>query len=387
MNNFKYSIPTTIYFGKDQLGHLSELKESGSRVLLVYGGGSIKKSGLYDQTVKILEESGLSVTELSGVEPNPRIESVREGVKLCRENQIDMVLAVGGGSVIDCAKVVAAGACYEGDAWDLVLDGSKIKAALPVYSVLTLSATGSEMDAFAVISDMTKNEKWGTASPLVKPVMSILDPTYTYSVSRKQTAAGTADMMSHTFENYFTNVKGAALQGHLCEAVLKTCIQYGPIALNDPENYEARANLMWAGSLAINGLLNGGAEVAWCVHPMEHELSAFYDITHGEGLAILTPVWMRFVLKKDPSKTAQMAAYGRNVWGIEGDDEMAAKEAIDKTAEFFFKTMGMPENLRAVGITEKTHFQEMAAKAEAGSKGSFVPLTKEDIVAIFDAAF
>lgn len=387
MNNFKYSIPTTIYFGKDQLGHLSELRESGSRVLLVYGGGSIKKSGLYDQTVKILEESGLSVTELSGVEPNPRIESVREGVKLCRENQIDMVLAVGGGSVIDCAKVVAAGACYEGDAWDLVLDGSKIKAALPVYSVLTLSATGSEMDAFAVISDMTKNEKWGTASPLVKPVMSILDPTYTYSVSRKQTAAGTADMMSHTFENYFTNVKGAALQGHLCEAVLKTCIQYGPIALNDPENYEARANLMWAGSLAINGLLNGGAEVAWCVHPMEHELSAFYDITHGEGLAILTPVWMRFVLKKDPSKTAQMAAYGRNVWGIEGDDEMAAKEAIDKTAEFFFKTMGMPENLRAVGITEKTHFQEMAAKAEAGSKGSFVPLTKEDIVAIFDAAF
>ena len=219
MNNFKYSIPTTIYFGKDQLGHLSELKESGSRVLLVYGGGSIKKSGLYDQTVKILEESGLSVTELSGVEPNPRIESVREGVKLCRENQIDMVLAVGGGSVIDCAKVVAAGACYEGDAWDLVLDGSKIKAALPVYSVLTLSATGSEMDAFAVISDMTKNEKWGTASPLVKPVMSILDPAYTYSVSRKQTAAGTADMMSHTFENYFTNVKGAALQGHLCEAV------------------------------------------------------------------------------------------------------------------------------------------------------------------------
>ena len=387
MNNFKYSIPTTIYFGKDQLGHLSELKESGSRVLLVYGGGSIKKSGLYDQTVKILEESGLSVTELSGVEPNPRIESVREGVKLCRENQIDMVLAVGGGSVIDCAKVVAAGACYEGDAWDLVLDGSKIKAALPVYSVLTLSATGSEMDAFAVISDMTKNEKWGTASPLVKPVMSILDPTYTYYVSRKQTAAGTADMMSHTFENYFTNVKGAALQGHLCEAVLKTCIQYGPIALNDPENYEARANLMWAGSLAINGLLNGGAEVAWCVHPMEHELSAFYDITHGEGLAILTPVWMRFVLKKDPSKTAQMAAYGRNVWGIEGDDETAAKEAIDKTAEFFFKTMGMPENLRAVGITEKTHFQEMAAKAEAGSKGSFVPLTKEDIVAIFDAAF
>lgn len=387
MNNFKYSIPTTIYFGRDQLDHLAELKEKGTKVLLVYGGGSIKRSGLYDAVMKILKESGLSVTELSGVEPNPRIESVRKGVVLCRENQIEMVLAVGGGSVIDCAKVVAAGACYDGDAWDLVLDGGKITKALPVYSVLTLSATGSEMDNFAVISDMSKNEKWGTGSPLVKPVMSILDPTYTFSVSKKQTAAGTADMMSHTFENYFTNVKGAALQGHLCEAVLKTCIQYGPMALEEPDNYEARANLMWAGSLAINGLLSGGAEVSWCVHPMEHELSAFYDITHGEGLAILTPAWMSFVLKKDPSKAAKLAEYGRSVWGLSGDDQEVAQKAIDKTAQFFFETMGMPSNLRAVGITEKTYFEEMAVKAEAGSRGSFVPLTKEDIMSIYEAAF
>lgn len=387
MNNFRYSIPTTIYFGRDQLGHLAELKKSGSRVLLVYGGGSIRRSGLYDAAMKILTQEGLTVTELSGVEPNPRIESVRKGVELCRENQIEMVLAIGGGSVIDCAKVVAAGACYSGDAWDLVLDGGKITKALPVYSVLTLAATGSEMDQFAVISDMSKNEKWGTGSDLVKPVMSIMDPSYTFSVSRKQTAAGTADMMSHTFENYFTNVKGATLQGHLCEAVLKTCIQYGPVALEEPENYEARANLMWAGSLAINGLLNGGAEVAWCVHPMEHELSAFYDITHGEGLAILTPAWMRFVLKKDPSKTLQLAAYGRNVWGLDGADPDVARAAIEKTAEFFFETMHMPRNLREVGITEKTHFEEMAAKAEAGSHGSFVPLTKEDIVSIFEDAF
>ncbi|MGN0620277.1 MAG: iron-containing alcohol dehydrogenase [Porcipelethomonas sp.] len=387
MNNFTYSIPTVIHFGRDQLSHLSELKGSGSKVLLVYGGGSIKRSGLYDKTMKILADAGLSVTELPGVEPNPRIESVRDGVRLCRENGIDMVLAVGGGSAIDCAKVVAAGACYDGDPWDLVLDGDKIKAALPVYSVLTLSATGSEMDKFAVISDLTKNEKWGTGSDLVKPVMSVLDPSYTFTVSPEQTAAGTADMMSHTFENYFTNVKGAELQGYLCEAVLKTCIKYGPVALNDPENYDARANLMWAGSLAINGLLSGGAEVGWCVHPMEHELSAFYDITHGEGLAILTPVWMRFVMKKDPSKTGQIAAYGRSVWGLTGEDAEAADAAVDKTAEFFFETMKMPANLRAVGITEKTHFEEMAAKAAAGCEGSFVPLTKEDIISIFDAAF
>lgn len=387
MNNFTYSIPTVIHFGKGQLSHLEELKRSGDRVLLVYGGGSIKKSGLLDAAMKILTDAGLSVTELAGVEPNPRIESVRRGAELCKENKIDMVLAVGGGSTIDCAKVVAAGACYDGDPWDLVLDGSKIKAALPVYSVLTLSATGSEMDEFAVISDLSKNEKWGTGSDLIKPVMSVLDPSYTFTVSAKQTAAGTADMMSHTFENYFTNVKGADLQGSMCEAVLKTCIKYGPIALRDPENYDARANLMWAGNLAINGLLSYGSEVGWCVHPMEHELSAFYDITHGEGLAILTPVWMRFVLKKDPSKTAQLATYGRNVWGLSGEDSAAAEQAVNKTAEFFFDTMKMPANLRAVGITEKTHFEEMAAKAAAGCDGSFVPLTKEDIVSIFDMAF
>lgn len=387
MNNFTYSIPTIIHFGKGQLSHLTELKRSGDKVLLVYGGGSIKRSGLYDEALKILNDAGLSVTELSGVEPNPRIESVRRGVELCKANKIDMVLAIGGGSAIDCAKVVAAGARYDGDPWDLVLDGGKIKAALPVYSVLTLSATGSEMDSFAVISDLSKNEKWGTGSDLVKPIMSILDPTYTFTVSPKQTAAGTADMMSHTFENYFTNVKGAYLQGSLCEAVLKTCIRYGPIALNEPENYDARANLMWAGSLAINGLLSGGSEVGWCVHPMEHELSAFYDITHGEGLAILTPVWLRFVLKKDSSKTAQIAAYGRNVWGLNGDDTDVANKAVDKTAEFFFETMKMPANLRAVGITEKTHFEKMAEKAAAGCDGVFVPLTKDDIISIFNAAF
>ena len=244
MNNFTYTIPTKIHFGKNRLGKLAELKESGTKVLLVYGGGSIKKSGLYDAAVSVLKENGLEITELSGVEPNPRIESVRRGVSLCKENSIDMVLAIGGGSTIDCAKIVAAGAKYDGDPWDLVLRGSLIKEALPIYSVLTLSATGSEMDCFAVISDLEKNEKWGTGAEALKPKMSIMDPQYTYTVSKKQTSAGTADIMSHTFENYFTNVKGAGLQGHMCEAVLKTCIKYAPIALENPEDYDARANLM-----------------------------------------------------------------------------------------------------------------------------------------------
>ncbi len=386
MYNFKFSIPTTIYFGKGQISHLDDLKQSGDKVLLVYGGGSIKKNGIYDQALKILEGAGISVTELAGVEPNPRIETVRKGVDLCKTNNLDMVLAIGGGSAIDCAKVVAAGAKYEGDAWDLVIHPEMIKAALPIYSVLTLSATGSEMDEFAVISDMTKNEKWGTGAECMKPTMSILDPSYTCSVSRKQTAAGTADMMSHTFENYFSFEEGADVQKRFAEGLLKTMIKYGPIALDDPNNYNARANLMWAATHAINGLISAGCSPAWCIHPMEHELSAFYDITHGQGLAILTPVWMKYVLNE---KTAPVFAdYGRNVWGLEGDDDMELSDAaIEKTADFFFKTMEIPKNLREVGITDQSNFEKMAEKAAAGSVGSFVPLTKEDIIEIYKAAF
>ena len=388
MYNFMFYVPTRIYFGKGQISHLSELKNYGSKVLLVYGGGSIKRNGIYDNAVRILKDAGVSVYELSGVEPNPKIETVRKGVSMCKAEGIDMVLAIGGGSTIDCAKVVAAGAKYDGDAWDLVLDGSKIKAALPIFSVLTLSATGSEMDEFAVISDMTKNEKWGTAAEVLKPTMSVLDPTYTFSVSKKQTAAGTADMMSHTFENYFTKEKGADVQARFAEGLLKTMIKYGPIALAHPDDYDARANLMWAASHAINGLVAAGSQPAWCVHPMEHELSAFYDITHGQGLAILTPVWMEFVLKKDPSTAENFAVYGRNIWEIADDNnESAAKKAIEATRTFLFETMELPANLRAVGIDSDEHFEVMAEKAAEGCVGCFVPLTKDDIVEIFRSAF
>lgn len=295
MYNFTLQIPTRIHFGKDTISYLSELKEYGDKVLLVYGGGSIKKNGIYDTAMQLLKDAALTVFELSGVEPNPRIETVRKGVTICKEEGIDMVLAIGGGSTIDCSKVIAAGAKYDGDAWDLVLDATKIKAALPIFDVLTLSATGTEMDPFAVISDLTKNEKWGTGSPYMVPTMSILNPEYTYSVSKKQTAAGTADMMSHTMENYFS-MENADCQKFMAEGLLRTMIKNGPVALAEPDNYEARANLMWAGTHAINGVVGDGCSPAWCVHPMEHELSAFYDITHGEGLAILTPAWMEHIL-------------------------------------------------------------------------------------------
>lgn len=384
MNNFHYRIPTEIYFGKDQIKNLKNITDYGKTVLLVYGGQSIKKMGLYQKVISILKDCKMNVFELGGVEPNPKIESVRKGVEICVKENVDVVLPVGGGSVLDCAKVIAAGAKYDGDPWDLVLDGSKIKDALPVVTVLTLSATGSEMDEFAVISDMEKNEKWGTGSEYIKPAFSILDPTYTFSVSKKQTAAGTADIMSHIFENYFTNVKGAFVQARFCESLLKTCIKYGPVALNEPDNYEARANLMWTSSLAINGLLSLGADVKWCVHPMEHELSAFYDITHGEGLAILTPVWMEYVLS---DKTAdKFAEYGENVFDLpKGNDPMVtAKEAIRKTREFF-AVMGLPVTLTDVGIDE-THFDKMAEKAAEGLEFAFVPLNKEDVKQIFKNA-
>ena len=335
--------------------------------------------------MKILKDAGLTVFELSGVEPNPKIETVRKGVEICKNEGIDMVLAIGGGSTIDCSKVVAAGARYDGDAWDLVLDGSKVKAALPIFDVLTLSATGTEMDPFAVISDMSKNEKWGTGSPYMVPTMSILNPEYTFSVSKKQTAAGTADMMSHTMENYFS-MENADCQKFMAEGLLRTMIKNGPAALAQPDNYEARANLMWAGTHAINGVVGDGCSPAWCVHPMEHELSAFYDITHGEGLAILTPAWMEHILNDDT--LPMFVEFAKNVWGLSGDDDYALAHAgIDALKKFFFETMGIPANLRAVGITDDRNFEVMAKKACEGSKGSFVPLSKDDIVEIYRAAF
>lgn len=385
MYNFTLHIPTIIHFGKGAISHLDELKNYGSKTLLVYGGGSIKKNGIYDTALSILGNAGVAVVELGGVEPNPRIETVRKGVKICKAEDIDMILAIGGGSTIDCAKVIAAGAKYDGDPWDLVLDGSKITAALPIFDVLTLSATGTEMDPFAVISDLSKNEKWGTGSPYMVPTMSVLDPEYTYSVSKKQTAAGTADMMSHTMESYFTK-ENADCQKYMAEGLLRTMIKNGPIALNDPTNYDARANLMWAGTHAINGNVGEGSQPAWCVHPMEHELSAFYDITHGEGLAILTPAWMEHILSEDT--LGNFVDFAKNVWGLTGDNDWALAHAgIDALKKFFFETMGMPANLRAVGITDDKNFDIMAQKACDGSKGSFVPLTKEDIVEIFKAAF
>lgn len=383
MLNFKYSIPTEIFFGKNQVEVLGkEIKKYGSKVLLVYGGGSIKKNGIYDKVTSILRDENIEYHELGGVEPNPRITTVRYGIEICRDNDIDFVLAVGGGSTIDCSKVIAAGFYYEGDAWDIVLDPSKVTDALPIASVLTLSATGSEMDKGAVITNMKTKQKLGTGCEFMAPKFSILDPTYTFSVPKDQTAAGVVDTMSHVFEAYFSNTKEAYLQNRMAESILKTCIHYGKQAVDNPEDYEARANLMWASSLAINGILSYGKQTEWSVHAMEHELSAVYDITHGLGLSILTPNWMEYALEE---KTLdKFVEYGVNVWNIdESKDKLEiANLAIEKTREYF-KLLDMPLTLREVGIAEEK-LDYMAKQAVGnGTLGTFKPLKEQDVLNIY----
>ncbi|MBC2575754.1 iron-containing alcohol dehydrogenase [Peptostreptococcus canis] len=386
MYNFKYEVGTKIFFGRNQIVNIGkEIKMYSDKVLIVYGGGSIKKNGIFDATIEQLRINNIEYFELGGVDPNPRIESVREGAKICKEKGINAILAVGGGSSIDCAKAISAATKYDGDAWDIVINKKLIKNAIPVFSILTLAATGSEMNGNSVISDYKNNLKLGTRSPLLIPKASILDPEYTYSVPHKHTAAGTADIISHTFENYFTSEEGGYLQARMAEAILKTCFHYGPIACREPENYEARANLMWASSWAINGLISDGVANNWSVHPMEHELSAFYDVTHGEGLAILTPAWMRYVLN---DKTVnKFVEYGTNVWGIDSslDKFDIANTAIDMTQEFFTKELGIPSSLSELRIDNK-YFDKMATQAVRGEtiKG-FIELTAEDVRKIYES--
>jgi alcohol dehydrogenase YqhD (iron-dependent ADH family) len=385
MNNFIYNIPTKVYFGENQLSHLSEeLKRFGSRVLMTYGGGSIKKMGLYDKVMDEMNKAGLEVFELSGIEPNPRIDSVRKGAQMCKEHKIDVLLAIGGGSTIDATKFMAAGACVDHDPWDFFNEKrAPINEALPIVTILTLSATGSEMDTAAVISNPETNDKIGRLDPNVLPKVSFLDPTNTYSVSKYQTACGSVDIMSHIIEVYFNMEPDLFMLDCFMEGMLKTVVKYAPVAMQEPDNYEARANLMWTSSWAINGFINGGRAKAWSCHPMEHQLSAFYDITHGLGLAILTPRWMEYCL--DETNVSKYVQFAVNVFGVDANQEpMAiAREGIQRLYDFFFNTLGLQSTLTELGIGEE-HFAEMAYKACGGKvlKG-FKVLTQEDVVNIY----
>lgn len=390
MQDFIFNISTKILFGKDQLKNLpGEIKNYGDKVLLVYGRNSIKKIGLYDDIIKLFEESSIETFELSGIVPNPRIDKVREGVKIVKENDVDFILAVGGGSTIDTAKLIAVSAKTDSDPWDIVIGKENPKDAIPLASILTLAATGSEINSGSVITNEETGQKLGWGSEYARPKFALINPEYTYSVSEYQTAAGTCDIMSHTMENYFTLNDGAYLEDRFAESILKTCMKYDPIAIKEPNNYEARANLIWANSWAINGLLNAGKSTARSVHPMEHELSALRDITQGVGLAILTPYWLEYCL--DNERSEKIAEFGYNVFDIEKTESTFedAKKAIESLREFFI-SLGIPENLQKEGF-KKEDLPIMARNCVNNRPkpeiNGFKNLKEEDILNIYKMAF
>ncbi len=321
--------------------------------------------------------------ELNGIAPNPRVSSVNAGAAICKKERIDVLLAVGGGSVIDCTKYIGAAAYYDGDAWDILLQKTPVEKCLPVITVLTLAATGSEMNSGGVISNPETKDKIGLTFPPMQPQVSFLDPTNTYTVSPYQTACGSADILSHVLEVYFNMDQDLQLLDSIMEALMKTVIKYAPIAMKEPDNYEARANLMWTSSWAINGFIDGGKRQAWSCHPMEHELSAIYDITHGLGLAILTPRWLEYTL--DETTVAKFSQFGVNVFGIDASlpQMEIAKKSIDLVQEFFFKTLGLKSTFTEIGIDDE-HFSVMAKKAcMGGVLPGFKPLHQQDIENIF----
>ncbi len=387
MLNFDYNIQTVIHFGKGKLSEVGpEIRKHSSNVLFVYGRESIKETGLYDDVTHILNEHNISFQELSAIKPNPHLSSVRTGIKLCDDYELDFILAVGGGSVIDCAKAIAAGYYWNEDVWELFLGREdEIKKALPVGAVLTISATGSEMNGNSVITNEKSKDKLGVHHDLLRPQFSILDPTFTFSVPKKQTAAGVVDTYSHVLEQYFSKTTGAFVQNRLSEAILKTCIHYGPIALDNPTNYNARANLMWSSSLALNKLLTYGKKTDWATHGIEHAVSTVYDITHAVGLAIITPSWMRYVFNDETMSMFEM--YANTVWNIKNKNpKETAKKGIQKTKEFF-TMLGMPTKLSEVGV-KKEKLPEIAEKATLlGSLGSVKQLETEDVLAILQDAY
>lgn len=386
MENFVFQNATKVIFGKgteEQVGQ--EVKRYTDKVLLHYGGGSIKKTGLYDKVMKSLAEAGVTVHELGGVKPNPRVDLVRKGIGICREKGIDFILAVGGGSVIDSAKAIAIGVPYEGDVWDFYTRKAKVESALPIGVVLTIPAAGSETSGASVITNEEGYYKRDVGHDMLRPKFAILNPELTFTLSAYQTVCGVADIMAHVMERYFTNTENVDLTDRLCEGTLKTLIHNTPIAIQDPTNYAARAEIMWAGTVAHNDLLGTGRVEDWASHMIEHELSGVYDVPHGAGLATVFPAWMKYVYKRNINRFAQFAV---RVWNVEPDFtslEKTALAGIERLKEYF-RSIGLPVTLKELGIPED-RLEEMAAKCtERGPVGNFVKLEKEDVLNIYRLA-
>ncbi|MBE1556392.1 iron-containing alcohol dehydrogenase [Sporosarcina limicola] len=386
MNDFVFQNPVKLIFGKGQLQELpKELVGYGKKVLVVYGGGSIKRSGLYDEVMTILNDNGIEVHELSGVEPNPRVSTARRGATICKENGIDLILAVGGGSVIDCTKLIASAAKYDGDAWDLVTRKAFASEALPFGTVLTLAATGSEMNAGSVITNEETEEKYGWGGPLNYPKFSILDPTYTLTVPKDHTIYGIVDMMSHIFEQYFNDATNTPVQDGMREGVLRAIMEAGPKLVEDLDNYDLRETILFAGTMGLNGFLGMGSNGDWATHGIEHAVSAVYDIPHAGGLAALFPNWMRYNVHVNPARFAKLAV---NVFGVESEGKTAeeiAFEGIDNLRSFW-TSLGAPETLAYYDIDD-SKLELMVEKASVnGPFGGFNSLNKEAVLSILKAS-
>ncbi|HLS08403.1 iron-containing alcohol dehydrogenase [Lentibacillus sp.] len=387
MENFTYYNPVKLIFGKGQLDKLpQEVAKYGKKVLLVYGGGSIKRNGIYDNVLSKLDEINAEVHELPGVEPNPRVSTVRKGIELCKNERIEFVLAVGGGSTIDATKAIATGATTDTDIWDIVTKKEKATDALPFGTVLTISATGSEMNSGSVITNWETREKHGWGSPYTHPKFSILDPAHTFSVPREQTVYGMVDIMSHVLEHYFHQTTNTPVQDRFCESILRTVMETAPKLLDDLENYEYRETIMLSGTLALNDMLNMGYRGDWATHNLEHAVSAVHDIPHGGGLAIIFPNWMTYVLDEDNApRFKQLAERVFDVETAGKSDKDIALEGIEKLRDFWI-SIGAPATLGDYNIDESS-IEEMADKTVIARPeyGNFKTLSREDSVNILQA--
>ncbi len=391
MENFRFYNPTEIIFGKDTEKSVGkEVKKYSDKILLHYGGETIKKIGLYDTIIKSLREENINFIELAGVKPNPTLSMVKEGIEICRSNKINFILAVGGGSVIDSAKAISIGVLYQGDVWDFFMGKAKPQNALDIGVVLTVPASGSESSVVTVITNEEMSLKKGFHNHLMLPKFAILNPEITFTIDPFQTSCGALDTISHILERYFTPTKKADLTDRLCEAAIKSVIENVKVVLKSPDSYDARAELMWASTIAHNGILGTGRIEDWASHKLAHELSALYGITHGAALSVIFPAWMKYVFRQNIKRFVQFAV---RVWNVDpcfGDDEYIALAGIEKF-EGFLKEIQLPTRIRELKIKEsdiaKMDFEQMAIKElQWGPIGNFMKLKKEDIVNIYKIA-
>lgn len=387
MENFDFYSPTYFDFGRGKESNVGQLVKrfGGTKVLLHYGGGSIKKNGAYDAVVKSLKESQIPFTELGGVYPNPKSGLVYEGIELCRKECVDFILAVGGGSTIDSSKAIALGVPYNGDFWDFFGKGRIVEEALPVGTVLTIAAAGSEGSPNVVITHEKDSMKWSSKGDVLRPKFSVLNPEFTATLPVYQTACGITDIFVHICERYFTNTENVEITDRFCEAVMLTLINEAPKLMANPQNYEARANVMWAGMTAHNNICGVGREQDWGSHALEHEISALYDCPHGAGLAVIAPTWMEYVMEHNINRFAQFAV---RVFGCSMNFENPKETAKEGIRRFrnFLKSIGMPQHLSEFGVKEEeipAIVEHFLAGNENKTVGAFVKVGKKEALDIY----